>query len=390
MNATVLLLRGPPRTDSPASRALISQIYRVLNLLRIGLALHAIVVNVQRGERATHPGLLVAAMIVLAAWTAVAGLVYARPRPPRTSWLVADVLVASLLAASSAWVLGTGLYEQDFLSVPVFWSVTAPIAVAVGRSVKWGIVAAVVVATARWLAFPSSAPAVWSGFIVLVFVAGGVGIMVDFLLSSLSERDRAFAETAALAERERLNRIVHDGVLQVLTLVEREGPGLGPRGVRLARLAHEQEVRLRVLLQDRVVELADATTEPRRDLISMLDRHSSGQVTVSTMADQVLVDPRVAEEVDAMVAEILVNVQKHAGASAAAWLLLEREGNEVIVSIRDNGVGTTTEQLHGAVDRGHLGVRNSILGRIRDLGGQATVRTSPGRGVEWELRIPVV
>ncbi len=384
-------LFGPnPRQDSPAARSLINQIYRVLNLLRIGLAAHAVLVNVQRGSTAAHPGVLSATMIVLVAWTALAGLMYARPGRTPTWWLVADVAVTAALSGSSSWILGSTLYEHDYLSVPVFWAVAAPVAVAVGRSMRWGVVAALVIGTIRVAVAPSAEPALWSIYIILVFIAAGVGIMVDFLLSSLSDRDRAFAETAALAERERLNRIVHDGVLQVLALVEREGPGLGPRGARLAELAHEQEVKLRVLLQDRDVGVVSHQDEPRRDLISMLDRHATSGVTVSTMADEVLVEPDVADEVDAVVAEILSNVRKHAGASAQAWLLLEREGNEIILSVRDNGVGTTSEQLHAAADRGHLGVRNSILGRVRDLGGQASVRTAPGRGVEWELRVPVV
>ncbi len=383
------VIRSSPRRDSPASRALINQVYRVLNLLRIGLAVHALVVNLQRSPTATHPGLLGAAMIVLIAWTGIAGLMYSRPGRTPTSLLVVDVAVTALLAGLSPWILGGALYERDYLSVPVFWSVSAPVAVAVGRSVRWGVVAAFVIGTVRVVAAPSPEPALWSIYVILVFVAGGVGIMVDFLLASLSERDRALAETAALAERERLNRIVHDGVLQVLTLVEREGPGLGPRGVRIAELAHEQELKLRVLLQDRDVHFGQGEDVPRRDLISVLDRHSASGVTISTMADEVLVEPEVADELDAVVAEILVNVRKHAGPAAQAWLLLEREGNEIIISVRDNGIGTTTEQLHSASQHGHLGVRNSILGRVRDLGGQASVRTSPGRGVEWELRVPV-
>ena len=47
--------------------------------------------------------------------------------------------------------------------------------------------------------------------------------------------------------------------------------------------------------------------------------------------------------------------------------MLEREGNEIIVSIRDNGVGATPEQLTTAGERGHLGVRDSVIGRVRDL-----------------------
>jgi signal transduction histidine kinase len=30
----------------------------------------------------------------------------------------------------------------------------------------------------------------------------------------------------------------------------------------------------------------------------------------------------------------------------------------------------------------------SIRGRVRDLGGSATLDTGPGRGTEWEVRVP--
>jgi signal transduction histidine kinase len=107
------------------------------------------------------------------------------------------------------------------------------------------------------------------------------------------------------------------------------------------------------------------------------------------MAERVMVSSREALEIDAVVTEILANVAKHAGPAARAWVLLEHEGRELIISLRDNGVGAKAEDITKAGDRGHIGVRDSVLGRIRDLGGQAVVRAAPGRGVDWELRIPV-
>ncbi len=392
MSSMERALRAAARRDSPGSQAILRQVYRVLNLLQVGFAVHAVAVNAQRGAAAAHPGLLVAAMIVLAAWTGIAGVVHARPQGrTKVWWSLADMAIAVVLVGTSQYVLGPELYARDYLSIPVYWSVCAPLALAVGVSARVGMLAGLLVGVVKVLVTPSLEPGLWSTIIVYVFVAGGVGIMVEFLLSSLTERDRAFAATAALAERERLNRIVHDGVLQLLALMEREGPGLGPRGIRLATLAREQESKLRALLQDRTVDLGVGDDLRRLpDLTSLLDKHASSTVTISAMADEVHVDETVAHEVDAIVTEILANVRKHAGPAAQAWVLLEREGNEVILSVRDNGVGATNAQLTGAAQHGHLGVRDSILGRVRDLGGHATVRAQPGRGVEWELRIPVV
>ena len=42
-----------------------------------------------------------------------------------------------------------------------------------------------------------------------------------------------------------------------------------------------------------------------------------------------------------------------------------------------------------AGERGRLGIRDSIVGRMAALGGTAVVKSTPGEGTEWELRFPV-
>lgn len=373
------------RRHSPASQVLLAPLFRVVQWVRIALLLHALAVAVVRLPDTAHRGVVAALLLVMAAMTGASTYAYSR-RSGRALWFAAaDVTVAAVLTGVSPWALGPA-YLPSAIPVTGFWAVCAPLAVAMGHSAWLGAVAGAVIGLTQVLAYPSWEPGAWSAVVVYSLVSVGFGLVVDFLLDSLGERDRAFAATAALAERERLNRIVHDGVLQVLALMEREGPGLGPRGARLAALAKEQESQLRSMLQDRRVNV---DPDPkRRDLIAVLDRHASSTVTISTMADEMVLPDELVREVDAIVSEILTNVTKHAGPGAQAWLLLEREGREMIVSIRDNGVGATKEQLSGAGADGHVGVKNSILGRIRDLGGQAVVRAAPGRGVEWELRVP--
>lgn len=372
--------------ESAASQVLLRPLLRVLNWLRIALCVHALAVNAERWNDVAHRGLLVGAMIWMVTWTALAGVAYSRPAPRRRAFLVADLVVALGLMAASSPILGTDLFTRDYLAVPVYWAVCAPLAVATGEGALRGAVAGAAVGGILEVVTPSTEPILWSWVVVYGLLGAGVGLLGNLLLASMGERDRAFAETAAVSERERLNRIVHDGVLQVLALMEREGPGLGPRGVTLASLAREQESRLRVLLQDRDVVLP-ATDEV--DITAMLDRHESSTVTVSAMAERVIVSSHEALEIDAVVTEILTNVAKHAGPDARAWVLLEHEGRELIISVRDNGQGAHPDEITKAGDRGHVGVRDSVLGRIRDLGGQAVVRAAPGRGVDWELRIPV-
>lgn len=174
-------------------------------------------------------------------------------------------------------------------------------------------------------------------------------------------------------------------------MVEREAPALGVRGTRLARLAREQESQLRALIQDSDVDLASG--DPRdfthRNLCATVDRHASATVTVSAPAEPLLIESQRSAELGAAISEALANVEKHAGPEARAWVLLEVDGADAVVSIRDNGVGGKPEEFTAAMGSGRLGMKDSIYGRIRDLGGTATMRTAPGRGVEWEFRVPI-
>jgi signal transduction histidine kinase len=75
------------------------------------------------------------------------------------------------------------------------------------------------------------------------------------------------------------------------------------------------------------------------------------------------------------------------GEGAAAWVLLDDLGDRVELSVRDDGPGIPDGRLAEAEADGRLGVRESIRGRVRDLGGTATLVTGP-TGTEWEIVVP--
>ncbi|MDO5682813.1 MAG: ATP-binding protein [Propionibacteriaceae bacterium] len=371
---------------APVGTEITPPLFAVLAAMRYVLALLTLVVNVSLQDRASMPLVVVIVSLAMVAWSVLLHVLYAgKCRVP--GWVLGlDFAVTVVLLAISPAVLWPGADVQ----VTGFWTAAAPLAIAFGRGWLQGGSAALALCLITFAQDPDPAPQRWGLFVVLVMGAAGLGRMVDQLHQVTAQHERLIAVTAHNAERQRLSRIVHDGVLQVLAMVEREGPGFGPRGQRLARLAREQEIQLRALIREetdtRAGDLRDIT---HSNFCAALDRHANAAVTVSTPVEPVLIDSRRSIELDAAITEALTNVEKHAGPEARAWVLLEVEGNEAVVSIRDNGVGGDPEQFAAAAKAGRLGMKDSIRGRIRDLGGVAILRTAPGRGVEWELRVPI-
>ncbi len=198
--------------------------------------------------------------------------------------------------------------------------------------------------------------------------------------------EQAVRVAAATEERDRLAREVHDGVLQVLALVRRRGTALGGEAAELARLAGEQEAALRMLVSEQGTRLDRG--DELVDLRALLRGQAGAGVTVSAPADPVLLDRVRAAELAAIATTALTNTTLHAGAGAKAYVLVEDLGDEVILSVRDDGKGIADGRLAEARAEGRMGVSKSIVGRAQWLGGVAVLDSAPGAGTEWEIRIP--
>lgn len=81
--------------------------------------------------------------------------------------------------------------------------------------------------------------------------------------------------------------------------------------------------------------------------------------------------------------EILFNVIKHAGVWEAV-LRLQRLGDELWLTISDNGRGFEPELLGEARGFGLLSIRE----RVEFLGGRMTIRSAPGRGSTFTVVLP--
>jgi signal transduction histidine kinase len=365
-----------------------AQMWRVVNVYRVITLGYAAVLIIRNDHAYAHPGAGLAVLAVMTGWSAVTIVAYRRPAG-RSPWLIAaDVGVAMTLVISTRFIDSATRIGQGWPTLPVAWAAAAVLACAVAGGRWWGLAGGIAVSAADVIERGTLLTASTFNSIVLTLIAGGVGgWVVELGLRAESTIARVSRREAALAERERLARDIHDSVLQVLALVSSRGQTLGGEAAEIGRLAGEQEAALRALLAAGTAEPRVAGADGQLDLRALLAPFGGVQVTVSCPATAVLLPEDKAEALAGSAAAALDNVRRHAGPDARAWVLVEDEGTRVQVSVRDDGNGFAAKRLAEAAADGRLGVPHSIIGRLRAVGGTASVTSSPGQGTEVELRV---
>lgn len=359
---------------------------RVLLWLRLVVCGNAVAFTAARWETVEVPWAAVVLLVVIVLWTAFCSWAYADHRRRRPVLLLADLAVAVAVLLATPFVKG-----DDFTAtVPGFWVMAAVLVWAAHWGARGGLVAAAAVAAAdlgiRW---PDISESNYGNVFLLLIGGPLLGRLASALKDLAAQRDAAQRSAALAEERARLARVVHDGVLQVLALVQRRGAELGPDGAELGRLAGEQESRLRALVQVRSAEGGERSDRAVDlvPLVAALATRRTPEVQVSAPASPVLLPRANADELVAAAAAALDNIEVHVGDRATAWILLEDTGAEIVLTVRDEGPGIPVGRLESAAAEGRLGVSESIVGRLRDLGGRASLTSDDG-GAEWELVVP--
>jgi signal transduction histidine kinase len=352
-------------------------------VLRVVVLVNAVALNIYRADSFDHPTAAVVCVLVMIGWTVFVTYAYADPARRRTWLLGADLAVAVGLMLASPLVKGDDLRA----TIPGFWVMAALLAWAIRYYWRGGLFAGACLVVADLSVRAELTQTTYGNAFLLIVGGPVVGFMSESLHRMAQERDAAQREALAEAERARLARVVHDGVLQVLSLVQRRGAEIGGDATVLARLAGEQETALRTLIRSQDSIVAD-TGSGTLDLGSRLGRLAMRPgVQVATPGTAVNLPAATVAELVAVVAACLDNVAAHVGEDAPAWVLLEELDDRVVVSVRDEGPGIPDGRLEEAVAEGRLGVSQSIRGRIADLGGTAELSTG-SFGTEWEFVVP--
>ncbi len=364
-----------------------AQLWRGIAAFRFAsLAYAAVLLVVDRADY-ERPVLAWAVLAGMTGWTVATSYAYAVPARRTRALLTADVAVTAAALLSTLAVQRPG--EGSVMPVTATWAAGPVLAWAVAYGRRAGMAAAIVLGLCditrhRPISSAYHASAL-NGPILLLLAGWVVGYVSRLAVQAEQAVQQAAQVEAASRERERIARGIHDSVLQVLALVHRRGIEAGGEAAEIGRLAGEQETALRTLI---AAGSAAPLPPGEVDLRTLLSQQSSGQVSVVTPAGPVRLGSAAAQETALAVRAALDNVRQHGGPAAKAWVLVEDEGHQVTVTIRDDGPGIPAGRLAAAAADGRLGVSQAIRGRIRDLGGSADVSSVPGTGTEVRLRVP--
>jgi signal transduction histidine kinase len=329
-------------------------------------------------------------LAAITAWTVVTTYAYALPARRSRVLLAADLAVTAAALLSTAVLQHPASVSAGDMPVTATWIAGPVLAWAVAGGTPGGLAAAAIVGICDIGLRHQPAIAVYhggelNGPVLLLLAGAGVGYGSRLADRAQAALEHAAGVEAAIQERERLARGIHDSVLQVLALVQRRGAELGGEAAEIGRLAGEQEAALRSLItagQDSALPTGEL------DLRALLTPHASAAVSVAAPAEPVRMAASAARELASAVRAALDNVRQHGRADTRAWVLVEDEGSHVTVTVRDDGPGMPPGRLAEAAAAGRLGVSHSICGRVRELGGSADISSEPGAGTEIQLRVP--
>lgn len=233
-------------------------------------------------------------------------------------------------------------------------------------------------------------------------LAAGIGLWVSAgvpqvasRISSIGRAHRAERQASELeAQRRQSARLLHDTVLATLTLLAHSGVGVTPEALR--EQAADDAALLRQLRLGSTptpeasgsYQLAPAAGEAEPVLGRTLEsvKHRFGRMGLEVSwhgTGQVHLPSEVLDAFLLALAECLENVRRHSGVTQAHVTITD-DDTTVRAMVTDAGVGFDITDIEEA----NLGFAESVVARLRDVGGNARLFSSPGAGTTVVLEVP--
>lgn len=363
-------------------------------------------------------GALVAAAVVLQLWWH--GTRHRRahrgrsPSPAGTVYYVVRWAIAFVLTWINpffAFYAATGYMDADEL-IPGIWR-------------RLGLLAsAVIVAGAQVGGLPLSSTTQWLGFAGLLVVNFGLQAFVAHITEQEEQRSRERAETIEALQQ----ALDENAALHAQLLVQAREAGVADERRRLAAEIHDTLAQglTGIIAQLQVVANTPDENQARQHVQRAMDlaRHSLGEArrSVHNLAPVALADAGLPEALKQTVAdwgertgvraeftatgtahqlhdeiaatllriaqEALSNASRHARAGRLG-VTLTFLGDEVILDIRDDGVGFDPLALPARTRTGGFGL-DGMRARAERVAGSLTVESEQGHGTALSARVPLV
>jgi signal transduction histidine kinase len=204
------------------------------------------------------------------------------------------------------------------------------------------------------------------------------------------------------AERSRISRDLHDGILQTLLSIEIQLDVLRRKVTSQPEQVEAGLTSLQQTVRNEGAELRHMVTDLRplrvqsADLVDLMRGFAERFRNESALALDLLVDSvdlqapdRVCREIFQIYREALNNIKKHAKASHVV-VKLTQDDSRLSLIVDDNGEGFSfAGRFTGdELDRLRLGPI-SIKERTRTVGGVLTVESNPGHGARLTIEVPL-
>ena len=234
-----------------------------------------------------------------------------------------------------------------------------------------------------------------AGWVALTATGVWLSRTVPQVLKRISTMSRAYRVERQASETEARRRqgarLLHDTVLATLTLLAHSGVGVSVGALReqaaedaalLRQLrlgftpdpSRSGDYRLKPVEESTLGNTLESVKQRFRRMGLEVNWHGTGQVLLpSDVLDSFLL----------ALGECLENVRRHSGVNEAHVTITDDE-TTVRAMVTDAGKGFDIS----AIEQGRLGFTESIVARLRDVGGNARLFSSPGSGTTVVLEVP--
>lgn len=229
---------------------------------------------------------------------------------------------------------------------------------------------------------------------VYLFLVGGTisGLLVmvkraaretDLANSALIESSIEQAQIDAIErERQRIDALVHDHVLNTLVLASKAD-------------SREEQESVFHFAKDSILSLEKATQEPEiQGPVTLLGLYRALRKSASDILPEVKVETHVsgmtslpshvAQAITEATLQALDNAKKHSKAQHVHLSLGVSETDQILIEVKDDGVGFRADR----VARDRIGMKTSIIARLSAVGARAEIDSRSGQGTTVTIRWP--